>query len=302
MVKNKQQMMFLNLIILQMFLSCFISWSFLNFRSLGWKPSIIIIFAVTVLIGVLCIWTVKEILRLVKIQHEAEIADTRLEESKALNRALKVKQHDFANHLQVISGLVYLGETKKVKEYIKNICADLMIIERLTGLKSPELAALISKKMTMSDTVKLDLEIQTDLRHLHVPGDKMVSILGNLLDNAIHEQENHLLSNSVSLKIKEDGEKYVFVVSNAGFIPRHLQSKIFEPGVTTKGEKGSGMGLHIVKKLVGRYAGSVNFVSDADSGTTFVVEFPIQLEPENVKPKKELISAKEGERTYDGNF
>ena len=56
------------------------------------------IFGVVVLIGVLCIWTVREILQLVQKEHEAEISATRLEESKALVKTLKARQHDFVNH------------------------------------------------------------------------------------------------------------------------------------------------------------------------------------------------------------
>jgi two-component system sensor histidine kinase AgrC len=297
-LKNNKQLMFLNLILLQLFLSCFVAWSYIHLWAFGWKASSMLIFGVVVLIGVLCIWTVREILQLVKKEHEAEISATRLEESKALVKTLKARQHDFVNHLQVIYGLVYLGKEDKLKEYIRNLSADLYMIDKLAALQSPELAALISKKMTVSDTVKLDIEIGTDLAHLQIPGDRMVSILGNLLDNAIQEQEKHSSPQKVSLKIYEEDREYIFEIHNDGFIPPELQEQIFEPGFTTKAEKGgSGMGLPIVKKLVPECGGILGFVSNEAEGTTFSVKFPFHLAGKDEKTKKEVC----GELNTNGN-
>lgn len=276
-------MMFLNFVLLQMFLSCFIALSYMHLQIVGWQASIPVIFSTVVLLGFLCIWTVKELLRLAKKESETEIALTRLEENKALVQALKVKQHDFANHIQVIHGLVYQGKTDQVKKYMKNITADLRVLDRLTGLKSPELAALIGKKMTMSDMVKVDPVIETDLARLSVPGDKMVSILGNLLDNAIFA-ELHSPSKSnkkVSLKIWGEEGNYLFQVRNPEPIPAEIQDKIFQAGFTTKGDQGSGMGLHIVQSLVSEYKGSLELTSDPENGTSFTITLPMSMTSEN---------------------
>lgn len=276
MVKNKQ-IVFLNFVLLQMFLSCFIAVSYLQFEVCDWRISISVIFVTVVTIGLLSIWTVKELLRLVKKESETEIALARFEENKALVRALKVKQHDFANHIQVIHGLVYQGKLEQLQKYFKSITNDLKILDRLTGLKSPELAALINKKMTMYDDIKVEPVIETDLAFLNVPADKMVSILGNLLDNAIFAEKNNPSANEkkVALKIYEEDGSYVFQVGNSGFIPYELQQRIFEPGFTTKGDKGSGMGLYIVKNFISQFGGNLDFISDADRGTNFTITFPL---------------------------
>ena len=282
MIRSKQ-IIFLNFILLQMFLSCFIGLSYLNLNIFNWYISTFVVFATVVILGGLCIWTVKELLRLVKKEHEAETAAARLEENKALVRALKVKQHDFANHIQVIHGMIYQGKTDQVKKYMKDITADLKVLDRLTGLKSPELAALISKKMTMSDMVKVDPVIETDLARLSVPGDKMVSILGNLLDNAIFAELNSPSKSNkkVSLKIWGEEGNYLFQVWNPEPIPVEIQDKIFQAGFTTKGDQGSGMGLHIVQSLVSEYKGSLELTSDPESGTNFTITLPVSMTSEN---------------------
>lgn len=298
-MKNSKQLMFLNLILLQLFLSCFIALSYAHLRTCNWEFSYIIIFAVVVLIGVLCIWTMKEILQLVREEHEAEIAATRLEESKALIKTLKSRQHDFANHLQTIYGMIYLGKVDRVKEYIKNISADLHMVDRLTGLKYPELAALIGKKMTTSYTVKLDIAIETDLAHLKVPADKMVSIVGNLLDNAIQEEEKQDSPNNVSLRIIEQDGEYIFEVHNSGYIPPNLHEKIFEAGFTTKAEAGgSGMGLYIVKTMVSQCGGTLSFETKQNEGTTFTVRLPMDTTGKNEKIKKKLFEGSDKQRVH----
>ncbi len=52
----------------------------------------------------------------------------------------------------------------------------------------------------------------------------------------------------------------------------------FEPFHTTKGEKGTGLGLYITKQLVERNGGKISVKSKEGEGTSFVLEFnPAQI-------------------------
>jgi len=277
-VVNKKQVLFLNLILLQVFLSCYLGISYLN-RSIDYifEVPAVIISIIVLFIGLLCLLTVKELLRLARKEKEAEVALARLEENKTLIETLKAKQHDFANHLQVIYGLIHRGKKDEVKKYMQDMSEDLKTLERVAGLKRAEVAALICKKMTLSGNVTVEPYIESNLDGLSLPPDKMVSILGNLLDNAIYEAEYQDEGfNKVSVRIAENEDWYIFEVWNPGHIPAELQPKIFQPGFTTKGEKGSGMGLHIVRNIVDQYGGRLEFTSDEKSGTKFRVELPKQ--------------------------
>ncbi len=46
-----------------------------------------------------------------------------------------------------------------------------------------------------------------------------------------------------------------------------------EPFYTTKGEKGTGLGLYITKQLVERNGGKISVRSKSNQGTTFTLEF-----------------------------
>ncbi|MBI3999278.1 MAG: HAMP domain-containing histidine kinase [Candidatus Omnitrophica bacterium] len=50
---------------------------------------------------------------------------------------------------------------------------------------------------------------------------------------------------------------------------------LFEPFHTTKGDKGTGLGLYITKQLVERNGGKITAHTKEGGGTTFVLEFRI---------------------------
>jgi len=57
-------------------------------------------------------------------------------------------------------------------------------------------------------------------------------------------------------------------------IPKKVGDKIFEPGFTTKGEKGSGIGLPISRRIVHAHRGDLSYTSEEGKGTTFTVTIP----------------------------
>ena len=57
-------------------------------------------------------------------------------------------------------------------------------------------------------------------------------------------------------------------------IPPEIIRNIFEPFVTTKGEKGTGLGLWIVKGIIEHHAGKLRVKSKPGKGTVFRVDLP----------------------------
>ena len=242
---------------------------------MGWHISAFVIVSVVLILGIVSLWTMKELLRLANKEKEADIALTRLEENKTLIDTLKASQHDFANHLQVIFGLIHQNRKEEARKYMQNITEDLKAVDRVTGIKRPEVAALICKKMTLTKGAVIEPVVETTLADLAVPPDKTVSILSNLLDNAIYEVENKPLGSSrITLKVGEEAGRYFFEIANPGCIPLEVQKEMFTPGFTTKGDAGSGMGLYIVKSTVERNGGSLEYASNDETGTVFKVFLP----------------------------
>lgn len=66
----------------------------------------------------------------------------------------------------------------------------------------------------------------------------------------------------------------VTVADNGNGIPAELSRRIFEPFYTTKGNRGTGLGLWVTKEIVAKHKGKVRVRSRVGHGTVFVVFLP----------------------------
>jgi signal transduction histidine kinase len=57
-------------------------------------------------------------------------------------------------------------------------------------------------------------------------------------------------------------------------IPKDLLSKIYEPFYSTKGPKGTGLGLAVIWGIIDNHNGSIDVESEVGVGTTFIVRIP----------------------------
>jgi signal transduction histidine kinase len=72
------------------------------------------------------------------------------------------------------------------------------------------------------------------------------------------------------------GVRLIFADNGAG-IPVSAKSKIFEPFVTTKAEKGTGLGLWVTKGIIQKHEGWIRVLSSTNSGrrgTSFCIFLP----------------------------
>lgn len=268
---RKRWLLFINLLLLQLFLFLLLAY---NYIFAGFRIPAFVVLASALGVMITSLWTVREMVRLADKEKEAEKAMVRLEEAQKLITALRSRHHDFVNHLQVVLGLIQMGLDDDAADYIKRLSKDLIEIEKLVSLERPEVAALISSKLASISYLQASLEINTDLAGLSIPPEKMVSILGNLLDNALYEASFYD-EKWIKIKIGEEEDWFVLEITNPGIIEPKIQNRIFEPGFTTKAEKGSGMGLFIVKNLVNEYGGKIYFDSRLEEGiTVFTVRLP----------------------------
>lgn len=79
--------------------------------------------------------------------------------------------------------------------------------------------------------------------------------------------------NYIQIKIKDSGEG----------IPREVLSKIFEPFFSTKGQKGTGLGLAVVWGIITEHNGTISVESEEKIGTTFTILLPVDEELQESK-------------------
>ena len=76
---------------------------------------------------------------------------------------------------------------------------------------------------------------------------------------------------------EEEGKKeYVSIeITDTGCgIPKENLEKIFEPFYTTKGQKGTGLGLAVIWGIIDNHNGTITLDSEVGKGTTFTVHLP----------------------------
>jgi two-component system cell cycle sensor histidine kinase/response regulator CckA len=106
---------------------------------------------------------------------------------------------------------------------------------------------------------------------------KLVQVFLNLFLNAAHAiPEGHVDENEIRVRTWAEGDRVCAEVSDTGTgIPLELQSRIFEPFVTTKGVgAGTGLGLSICRNIVTGLGGEIGFSSEPGRGTRFWLRIP----------------------------
>ena len=214
-----------------------------------------------------------------KIKKEFLAFTEDFEGTKFLVDSMRANNHDFTNKLHVILGLIQIGQYDKAISYIQNIS----IIQRETiskvmnSIENPSFAALIVGKIARSSecNVKFILNEGSCLKNedISIPSEALVTITGNLIDNALDSMNKDTSKNEKELSLgiyTRPGELLIIVKDTGTGIPEEIKEKIFENGFSTKGE-GRGIGLYHVKQLVSSLGGTITVESQVGTGTCFMV-------------------------------
>ena len=214
-----------------------------------------------------------------KIKKEFLAFTEDFEGTKFLVDSMRANNHDFTNKLHVILGLIQIGQYDKAVSYIQNIS----IIQRETiskvmnSIENPSFAALIVGKIARSSecNVKFILNEGSCLKNedISIPSEALVTITGNLIDNALDSMNKDTSKNEKELSLgiyTRPGELLIIVKDTGTGIPEEIKDKIFENGFSTKGE-GRGIGLYHTKQLVSSLGGTITVESQVGTGTCFMV-------------------------------
>lgn len=224
--------------------------------------------ALVAIAAALVIWGAIVDIRDAFITRQVDIQRQMLEDAylqmEDLNNALRAQRHDFKNHLQVVYSLTEMQAGNDVLEYVRRVYGDVHSLGEYLCTSIPAVNALLSAKAADCEEkgIAFEIDIQSALEDMPMPGWELCRIIGNLVDNAVDalkgEKNPH-----ISVHIGEDVHCWNLQVENNGAeIPAENRENILLQGFSTKGE-GRGNGLSIVCSLLKKYGGELSFSSDS---------------------------------------
>jgi len=111
------------------------------------------------------------------------------------------------------------------------------------------------------------------------------SALINILENAVDacSRDNSKTSHKIIFGVRQDKKNITFDVFDNGIgMDRETKDKIFTPFFSSKGEKGTGLGLFISNKIIEQHGGNITVTSTEGEKTLFSIKIPKML-PESAK-------------------
>ncbi|MFB7460370.1 ATP-binding protein [Streptomyces sp. NPDC056188] len=215
-----------------------------------------------------------------------------LDSERGFSQALRSQAHEAANRLHTVVSLIELGRAEEAVEFAT---AELELAQALTdqvvtAVSEPVLAALLLGKAAQANERGVELVVSSDsglddgLLPRSLPPRDLVTILGNLVDNAVDAAQGGMPARVTVTACAEDGELVLRVADNGpGVHPAHTD-RVFQHGFSTKptGPGGRGLGLALVRQAVRRHEGTLTVTDAEGGGAVFEARLPLTHGTENL--------------------
>ncbi len=127
---------------------------------------------------------------------------------------------------------------------------------------------------------KINLKIENEIQIYGVEN-KLYQALSNLIKNARLTYEERKISGDININAFEDEEENINITieDKAGGIPKEIQKGIFKEMLTTRGAKGTGLGLFFTGMNIQiDFKGQISFESAENDGTIFYIKIPKKID------------------------
>ncbi|MGW3653106.1 sensor histidine kinase [Streptomyces sp. NPDC000878] len=209
-----------------------------------------------------------------------------LDSERGFTQALRSQAHEAANRLHTVVSLI---ELDRAEEAVDFATAELELAQALTdqvvaAVSEPVLAALLLGKTAQANERGVELVVSEEsclddgLLPDTLPSRDLVTILGNLIDNAVDAAQGGVGASRVTVTALTEDSLLVLRVSDTGtgVDPAHTEA-VFQRGFTTKpaGPGGRGLGLALVRQAVARHEGTLTVAEATGGGAEFEVRLPL---------------------------
>lgn len=199
--------------------------------------------------------------------------------SAVINRAVEAQDFEkTCNGWQVVS---------KNNEMLSRLVLDMLSLARDANFHpfptdvndlAEQICALVAHRASERN-ISISFTPAKNLPEVTSDPTQLYRCLLNLISNAIEAGRD---GSSVRVRVYRSDTKARFTISvtdNGTGISGENRAKIFSEFFTTKGSRGTGLGLPVTKKLIVAMGGTIKFHSVAGRGTKFVIALPTHDEP-----------------------
>ncbi|HYU84059.1 MAG TPA: ATP-binding protein [Kribbellaceae bacterium] len=192
-----------------------------------------------------------------------------LDAVRSLASSLQAQTHEAANRLHTVVSLIEIGRPDRARAFaVSELQVAQALTDRVLGtVGDPVLSSLLLAKVAQAQErgVLLDLDLGDRPLHTRLPAQDVVTVVGNLLDNAIEAAHAGPEPRRVALVAGAGRGSVDLAVTNTGEgLDDERLARMFERGWTTKSEPGHGLGLALVRDTVRRWQGGLIVDPDAE--------------------------------------
>jgi len=214
---------------------------------------------------------------------ELDVLSRKLSHLQEYSEILRAQTHEYSNKLYTIAGLIQIGALQEALELVMTEVSGYQeLIQALAeAVPDPVVAGLILGKFNRARELKIRFRFdpESSLRDLpnEIEREHLVTILGNLLDNAFEAVRESAGEPEVRLFLTDLGAELILEVEDSGpGIAPEVAETLFAKGISTRNGLGRGMGLHLLEQALRSLGGQISFGRGELGGALFVVSIPKQ--------------------------
>ncbi|EPL2661132.1 ATP-binding protein [Klebsiella aerogenes] len=215
-------------------------------------------------------------------RNEIDSLSAQLSQVKRYVDNLRIMRHEQLNRMTTLSGMLHLGRYEEAIGYIQEQSehAQELLDFISSRFSSPTLCGLLLGKTARAREKGVELNFdpacQLDRAFLPLGEQDLISIIGNLLDNAIEATQRFPQPSApVEVLIKLSDQELIIEVADQGVgIKPEVRDRIFERGITTKTRGDHGIGLYLIESYVTQAGGAIEVADNTPRGTIFSLFIP----------------------------